>query len=189
MKKSEAFFLFLLFFWVVLAEAADYGFTIKNAKVNPADSGFVLDADIDYRFSHRSMDALKHGVPLTLVVKVRLSRYRGWIWNQSVFNKNLVYRLSYHALRKRYRVFDENSGIHQYHANLESALRGMGKIRGLLVLSSAELVPDSRYIGKLMAYLDIEALPLPLRSVAFLVPQWYINSGWYTWTIDGLGRR
>ncbi|MCI0653725.1 MAG: DUF4390 domain-containing protein [Methylococcaceae bacterium] len=36
--------------------------------------------------------------------------------------------------------------------------------------------------------LDIESLPLPLRSIAYLIPQWHISSGWHTWSLQALSR-
>jgi Domain of unknown function (DUF4390) len=189
MKKSRVFVLLSLFFCATTGRAADYGFFIKSAEVRPSKQGYVLNADIDYRFSSRATDALKNGVPLTLVVKVRLNQYRRFVWNKTVFSNNLIYRLSYHALRKRYRVYDESRGVHQYFVSLQPAVTAMGRIRDLPVLSPAEIEADAKYTAQIKVLLDIEALPLPLRSIAFLIPQWYINSGWYTWSLDELSRQ
>jgi Domain of unknown function (DUF4390) len=188
MNRSGILLVLGMFFCSAIGAAADYGFAIKSAAVVPAKAGYVLNADIDYKLSTRSTDALKHGVPLTMVVKIRLHRYRRLIWNKTVFSKNLIFRLSYHALRNRYRVYDENSGSQQYYVNLEPAVEAMGQIRGLPVLNSASVTADTKYIAQIKAFLDIESLPLPLRSIAFLIPQWYIDSGWYTWSLDGLSR-
>lgn len=189
MNRTGGFLLASLFFYTAIGWAADYGFSIRNAEVVPSKQGWLLNSDIDYRFSPRAEDALKHGVPLTLVVKIRVNQQRRFIWNKTVFSKNLMYRLSYHALRKRYRVYDENLGAHRYFASLKSAVDAMGKIRDLTVLNAAEREADSQYNVQLKVLLDIEALPLPLRSIAYLIPQWYISSGWYTWSLDELSRR
>ncbi len=188
MNKSGVLLFLGMFFCSAIGDAADYGFAIKRAEVVPSDAGYFLNADIGYQLSSRASEALKHGVPLTLVVKVRLHRHRRLIWNKTLFSKNLVYRLSYHALRNRYRVYDENKGSQQYYVNLEPAVEAMGQIRGLPVLSSSGVSADTKYIAQIKAFLDIESLPLPLRSIAFLMPQWYIDSGWYTWSLDELSR-
>ena len=189
MKNRAIWLVPILFFCAAMGQAADYGFFVKSAEVVRSDKGYLLNADIEYRFSQRAADALKHGVPLTTVVKIRLYRYRRFIWNKTVFSQDLTFRLSYHALRKRYRVFDDSSGSPQYFASLEPALAMMGRLRGLPVMNSDEIEPDTRYEARLKVFLDIEALPLPLRSIAYLIPQWYISSGWYTWSLDELNRR
>lgn len=189
MNRNGILLLMSLFFCAAIGRAADYGFSIRSAEVLPSEQGYVLNADIDYRFSPRAEDALKHGVPLTLVVKIRVNQTRRFIWNKTAFSKNMMYRLSYHALRKRYRVSDESLGANQYFASLQSAVEAMGRIRGLAVLSPADFDTDTRYNAQIKVILDIEALPLPLRSIAYLIPQWYISSGWYTWSLDELSRR
>ncbi|MGR9108031.1 MAG: DUF4390 domain-containing protein [Gammaproteobacteria bacterium] len=189
MKRSRFSLVLGLVFCAMVARAADYGFSVKRAEIVPAANSISLNADIDYQFSPRALDALQHGVPLTTVVKVRLNQYRRLIWNRTVFSKNMIYRLSYHALRKRYRVFDENTESSQYFVNLEPALEAMGRIRNLPLPVSTEIPADSRYDVQIKLFLDIEALPLPLRSIAYLMPQWYISSGWYTWSLEELNRR
>jgi Domain of unknown function (DUF4390) len=189
MNIRGAILLLSLLFFAVTGHGADYGFSVRDAEVVSSELGLVLNADVEYRFSPRAAEALKHGVPLTLVVKVRLNQYRRFVWNKTVFSNDLVYRLSYHALRKRYRIFDENRGVHRYFANLEPALEAMGQIRDLPVLNPADFEPNSKYSAEIKVFLDIEALPLPLRSIAFLIPQWYISSGWYTWSLDELSHQ
>lgn len=186
--KKTAVLLCSILLWSTIGQASDYGFSIKNAAVNPAGRVYVLNADVDYRFSSRAAEALSHGVPLTFVVKVRVNRQRRFFWNKTVFSKDMVYRLSYHAFRKRYRVYDESAGAHQYFASLKPALESMGKIRDLPVLSVEELKTDAKYDARLKASLDIESLPLPLRSIAYLIPQWHISSGWYTWSLEQSNR-
>jgi hypothetical protein len=33
------------------------------------------------------------------------------------------------------------------------------------------------------AELDIEALPSPLRPLAYITPAWRLNSDWYSWSL------
>lgn len=187
MIRSKILLFLSLCLCTTIGYGADYGFYIKNAEVVLSKQGeYVLNADIDYQFSPRADDALKHGVPLTLVVKIRLNRYRRFIWNKTVFSKNMVYRLSYHALRERYRVSDENQGGYQYFVSLRSAVETMGQIRNLPVLLAGDIEAETKYDAKLKVFLDIESLPLPLRSIAYLIPQWHISSGWYQWPLDVL---
>jgi hypothetical protein len=189
MNRSGTFLLVSLILCSAIVRAANYGFSIRSAEVVPLQGAYVLNTDIDYRFSPRAEDALKHGVPLSMVVKIRVNQYRRLLWNKTVFSKNMTYRISYHALRKRYRISDESLGEHRYFVSLQSAVEAMGRIRDLPVLHAADIAADARYNVQIKVLLDIEALPLPLRSIAYLIPQWYISSGWYTWSLDELSRR
>ena len=130
-----------------------------------------------------------NGVPLTIVVKFQIDRYRKLMWNQKVFTKKIIYRVTYQSLRKRYRIYDHDLGRHQYFTDLRSALDAIGKIRGFITLDIADVDLDAAYHAKVKVFLDIEALPLPLRSIAYLIPQWHISSGWYKWSLDVSNRQ
>ena len=164
--------------------AADYGINVERADVIKKQQYFVLNADIDYRFSPRALDALKNGVPLTFVLRVKLYRHRKYVWNNTLVSRSIRYRLSYHALPKRFRVVSETLGIQRNFANLEDALVAMGEIRDVPLTKTQDISAGHSYIAQLKVSLDIEALPLPLRSVAYVIPQWYISSGWYKWPLE-----
>ena len=43
---------------------------------------------------------------------------------------------------------------------------------------------DEEYLVRVDVKLDIEALPLPLRPVAYLKPSWDLTSGWSRWPLE-----
>lgn len=164
--------------------AADYGVNVKRAEVVRSNGTYVLNADIDYVFSPRALDALQNGVPLTLIVRTKLHRYRKYAWNKSIVNTKLRYRLSYHALLRRFRVVSDRLGMRRNFTALEDALEALGKVRGAPLISADKIDSNHSYIAQVKVSLDIESLPLPLRSVAYVIPQWYISSAWYKWQLE-----
>ena len=50
-------------------------------------------------------------------------------------------------------------------------------------LDKGLLATSERYEGALRAWLDIEALPAPLRLLAYLSDDWPLTSEWYTWPL------
>jgi len=163
--------------------AAEYGFEVKSAELVREQDEYVLNADIDYRFSERAVDGLKHGVPLTLVVAVKVYRDRALIWDERVVNVTLRYRLRYHALAKVYQVLNDSSGVQRNFVSLTDAVDALGRIRGMAIVEAERINSDDQYEVSIKADLDIEALPLPLRPVAYVTPQWYLGSSWYTWPL------
>ena len=57
-------------------------------------------------------------------------------------------------------------------------------INGLLLATWDEMDKNAAYSVRLQASLDIEALPLPLRPLAYVSPSWHLSSEWYTWDLD-----
>ncbi|MCS5571567.1 MAG: DUF4390 domain-containing protein, partial [Pseudomonadales bacterium] len=77
MKRKWLFSLFLgLFCFSHSGHALDYGFSITSAELLDSGKGYLFSADVDYRFSPRANHALLNGVPLTIVVKIQIDRYR-----------------------------------------------------------------------------------------------------------------
>ncbi len=178
--------LFISFSWLFTGPgiAAEYGFQVKSAELVREQNEYVLNADIDYRFSERAIEGLKHGVPLTLVVAVKVYRNRALIWDERVVSVMLRYRIRFHALAKVYQVLNDSSGVQRNFVSLPDAVDALGRIRGMSIIKAGRINSDDQYEVSIKADLDIEALPLPLRPVAYVMPQWYLGSSWYTWPLE-----
>ena len=69
-------------------------------------------------------------------------------------------------------------------AGWPAAIAALGEIEDLWLLEQERLEPDENYLLKVKVSLDIEALPLPLRPVAYLKPSWDLSSGWSRWPLE-----
>lgn len=162
---------------------ADYGFAVERAELVPVDGTYVLNADVDYRFSPTAIDALEHGVPLTLVVRFKVKRHRDYWLDETVFSESRRIHLRYHPLAKSFQLLYEISGTPQNFASLSALLDTLGEIRNWRVMPVVALQQDEEYTANLAVSLDIEALPLPLRPVAYVSPSWYLGSPWFQWPV------
>lgn len=149
----------------------------------PDQEQYLLNADIDYRFSDEALEALANGVPLTLEVRLQVRRKGAWIWEQDVLDVRLRYQLRYQALAEIYQVTDLQSGGQQSFVTRQSALSALGQIRKFPVLEQTHLKAGVEYEVALETVLDIEALPLPLRPMAYLTPAWKLTSEWKRWLL------
>jgi hypothetical protein len=173
----------LLLLVAVNALGGDYGFEVTRAELVPADKGYLLKADVDYRFSPPAVEALEHGVPLTLVLRFKIKRHRDYWADATVYSETRRIRIRYHPLAKSFQIIPESSGTPQNFAGLPALLDAMGEIRGWPVMPAEPLQPDKEYVARFSVSLDIEALPLPLRPVAYVSPSWYLGSPWFEWPV------
>lgn len=174
--------LFLLLF-TFNAAGAEYGFVVKRAELVPVGDAYALDADIDYRFSDAATEALEHGVPLTLVLRFKVSRHRDYWLDETILNETRRFLIRYHPLAKSFQIIQEAGGSPQSFAGLSALLDTIGEIRGWRVLPASSLEKGQEYWASLAVSLDIEALPLPLRPVAYVSPSWYLGSPWFRWRV------
>ena len=87
-------------------------------------------------------------------------------------------------LTGRYRIWslDDNSA-RNYHS-FEEMVDALGRLRSIPVISQDRLPSGACCIARIRARLDIEALPSPLRPLAYFSTQWRLNSGWFEWSIE-----
>jgi hypothetical protein len=164
----------------VLAEA----FTIRSVETSLADKVYTLSAQVEYNFSDAAIEALENGVPLIVLINIEVERERNWWLNKEVAELQQGYLLLYHALTEKYIVNNLNSGAQENYDSLHSAVSALGRIQALPVLDANLVDVNARYLVRLHTYLDLEALPAPMRPMAYISSQWRLESDWYEWPLQ-----
>lgn len=144
----------------------------------------MLSADITYHLSKSAQEALQNGVPLFWVVRVKIKQHRPVLWDKTLVEIAIRYRLQYLALLNMYRVRNENNGLINNFSTLAAAMDLMSKIRGVQLINKAALTHEKLYFAAIKVEFDREALPLPLRPITYLNPQWYLSSDWTVWPLE-----
>lgn len=160
-----------------------FGVEVKNAEITSQGDSYVLFADIDYRLSARAKDALQNGVPLFWDIHIKTLQHRDYFWDQTLINTGIRYRIQYHALLNMYRVRNEGNGEVYNFSTLSAALDSMSTIGDFRIMDKASYVSGKRYAVAIKVTLDRDALPLPLRPIAYTNPQWYLSSDWTLWPL------
>ncbi|OHX34708.1 hypothetical protein BJL95_18780 [Methylomonas sp. LWB] len=166
--------------WLPAATAGDYSARIGYPQWQTGERGYTAGVQIEYRLSPTAKEALHKGVPLTWRVILEL-RHPGPLWDETIYNRELRYTLQFHALLNQYAVETENAGSEMF-LTLSAALAFMASI-------SADVAPPGENPNSAPLQLavktrfDREALPIPLRPMAYLDHRWFLSSDWYLWSI------
>jgi hypothetical protein len=169
----------------VRADAAD--FSVKSAQPFLEQRALHVNAHLDLPLNPKIEEALSKGIPIDVVFEINLVKYRWWWRNMVVTDHILHRRLQFHALSRQYLV----SGLHDLDSSesfgsLSQALAHAGTLEELVIpLTSKKVIEaDGRYLLMLRARLDIEALPMLMRPLAYATPSWRLNTGWTEWPIQ-----
>ena len=173
----------LLLALAVAGAAPAEDFSFKRVEVILDGGNIVLDAEINFDLNATAIEALDHGVPLTFVIHVQVRRADAWLWEADVLDRRLRKVLRYHPLSTLYELHDLDSDTRENFATRSAALRSLGELKRLQVGRLAELNPDDAYEVRLVSYLDIEALPLPMRPMAHVSPAWDLESDTWVWLL------
>lgn len=147
------------------------------------DNRIFLDAQIAYELNAAATEALENGVPLTFITHVQMRAVDAWVWEKDVAEYRLRSVLRYRPLSGLYEVRSVSSADKQVFATRASALRYMGRIRDMAIVERARLDASKEYLVRLESYLDVEALPLPMRPQAYLSSDWDIEAEPWEWRL------
>ena len=165
------------------ATPPDGAFAVEHAALRPAGGAWVVDARIDFAFSEDNLEAMRNGVALTVIVDIEVRRERGQWWDETLAARQLRYRIETSVLTDRYRVRNIG-GVARNYRSLEEMRESLGRVESVPVIARELLSAGARYAARIRARLDIEALPSPLRPIAYLSPRWRLNSGWFEWRVE-----
>jgi len=159
-------------------------FTIRSVETSLQEKVYTLGAEIEYQFSDAAIEALQNGVPLIVLVDIRVEQVRNWWLNKNIAELQQGYLLLYHALTEKYIVNNLNSGAQENYDSLGAATHALGTIKELPILDAKLANKDSKYLVRLHTYLDLEALPAPMRPMAYISSDWRLASDWYEWPLQ-----
>lgn len=175
------FFSCSLLIWTHGSHAHQMLVTWVSGKV--VDGFYFVDADVQIELSDDVRDAVKSGVPLRFAFDFQVIRPRGLMWNEEVLALRRSYTLQRHALANKYVVTDLVSQKRAVLTSVDDAVAELGRLRNINIGKAGLLMLEVALSGRLRGRLEIEALPAPLRPIAYLSPSWHLKSPWHEWTI------
>jgi hypothetical protein len=190
LSSLRIFSMMLFYFYATIVSATE----IKQVQVDLHDHYYQLSADIDYQLTSQAKEALENGVPLFWNLHIKVLQQRDYWWAKKLLDIKVRYRLQYHALLNMYRVVivladnpllsSEQMRTTSYNfSTLSAALDLMASLHKLPLLETGIIKADKQYVIEMKADFDRGALPLPLQSIAYVNPQWYLSSDWTLWAL------
>jgi hypothetical protein len=170
---------FLLLFMIAISAqtiASEGLFEIKSAQTYLEDERYFLNANINYELSEESIRALQSGIALTIVFQIEVIKERWYLWNEKIATATYQSILRFHPLSNHYMVVYPEKNQSYAFANLTELLPILGMVRDIPLLEKSQLSNEHSYQVRLNTYLDIEALPPSLRTIAYFSKEWKMFS-------------
>lgn len=165
-------------FAVSAPASGEPGFRVRSADIRLQHGVYFLDAKIVFAFSTEAIEAMDNGVTLTVLVDVEVFRQRP-LWDRKIFSRQSRFHVGVHALSKKYVIKNPDSGETHTYRSVEEMATALGAIEGMPLFEASGLESAKEYTARVRARLDIEALPSPLRPLAYVSQAWRMASDWY----------
>jgi uncharacterized protein DUF4390 len=156
---------------------------INTTHIYIENNTYYLDASYDFELSEEAYKALRHGISFEIHAHFQLRLKRTWLWDETISEKTLIYKLEHKPLTENFLTIDLLTGLRHSHDNLDAALNHIKNISKMALFDKDLLIEYKTYIARIRAFLDIESLPPPMRPQAYFSPNWDLSSEWYEWEL------
>ena len=163
------------------ADARSDEVEVLQANLVAVEDGLVLNADFAFELSPRLEEVVVNGVPLYFRVEFELTRRRWYWFDDRAASRQLLLRLSYHALSRHYRL---SAGLLQQNfSSLEEALNVLKRLRNWLVVDRTATFSDAEYEASVRMRLDSTMLPRPFQLSALTSRELQLDSPWRRFSV------
>jgi hypothetical protein len=158
-------------------------FKVTEIETDKGDESYLLNARMDIDLNTGPEEALENGIPLIFELQIQALETHKWFWDIVVAEYKQVRQVQLHALSRTYLVKDLATGAQRSYLKLEDALQAAGFLHDFPVLDYSQMQDNQSYSVRLRGNLDIEALPTPMRLLAYVSSAWDMDSEWYQWQL------
>ncbi|MHC8441231.1 MAG: DUF4390 domain-containing protein [Candidatus Eutrophobiaceae bacterium] len=156
----------------------------EGGELRQLSDTWYLTAQSRITLNKEILDFLAHGIPLHIRTRLRLRRQRSWLWDETMYVREVLRQLQYEPLSDRYVVIDARKFKRSSFRNLEQALVHLGRFENYPILQGAQLPTNGRYHATLHSGVNVESLPAAMRPVSWFSWAWDLESEEYRWELQ-----
>lgn len=166
------------------AADASGSFRVTEISTRKGDESYLLNARMEINLNTGPKEALENGIPLVFEFQIQTLEKHVWFWDIVVAEYKQVRQVQLHSLSRTYLVKDLVTGAQRSYLKLDDALQAAGSLHNFPVLDFDQMKDNQAYSVRLRGNLDIEALPTPVRLLAYVSSAWDMDSEWYQWQLN-----
>ncbi len=179
-KKIKLVFLaFCLAFFSMAGLAANSSMSVKSAELKTQDDAYVLNADVDIKFSSAIEDAISKGYTLNFIIEFQLATPRKYWFDDEIATVTQRVSLSYHALSRQYLLVRGEQ--QKTFVRLDEAIDDLSSISDLKVFSKSQVEKGEPYKAGFLMRLDTKKLPKTLQGDGLVSEEWTMTTQRFEW--------
>ena len=179
-KKIKLVFLaFCLAFFSMAGLAANSSMSVKSAELKTQDDAYVLNADVDIKFSSAIEDAISKGFTLNFIIEFQLATPRKYWFDDEIATVTQRVSLSYHALSRQYLLVRGEQ--QKTFVRLDEAIDDLSSISDLKVFSKSQVEKGEPYNAGFLMRLDTKKLPKTLQGDGLVSEEWTMTTQRFEW--------
>lgn len=179
-KKIKLIFIaFFIAFFSMAGLAANSSMLAKSAELKAQDDAYVLNADVDIKFSSAIEDAISKGYTLNFIIEFQLAAPRKYWFDDEISTVTQRVSLSYHALSRQYLLVRGEQ--QKTFVRLDEAIDDLSTISDLKVFSKSQVEKGEPYKAGFLMRLDTKKLPKTLQGDGLVSEEWTMTTQRFEW--------
>ena len=177
--------LLVLPFLVLPAQADEHPvFEIKDARFSLQDTLLLLDSMLSIELPEYIAVAVDQGFAVPLSFEVEFLETRKYWFDKKVVSLKQQYLLHYLPMLDAYVIADINQGQRHYFDDRSQAVNSLEVIQKYPMLDISNLDAGLDIYARLQFGIDVDELPLPLKSSSLWDNDWDLQSEWFDWHFE-----
>ena len=159
-------------------------FNIKTASFTLQDTLLLLDSTIEINLPGYINKAIDQGFAVPLMFEVEALVYSKYWFDEKLLSLKQQYQLHYLPMLSAYAIYDLNANQRTYFDSRQEALRYLTVIYAYPMFDIKNINQSGRVYIRMRAGIDVDELPLPLKSSSLWNNDWALQSDWFEWKVD-----
>ncbi len=165
---------------------AEEVFEVVDAEFVDIDSTLSLNMRIDTNIPEYITIAMDQGFAVPFLFEVEIRERNPWWFDDKVVALKQQYLLHYLPILENYIVIDRNLSQRTYFRNRDTAMYSVSRVAEYPLFSLDNLQRDADLYARVRFGIDVDELPLPLKSSSLWDNDWNIKSDWFEWSLEDL---
>lgn len=163
-----------------VAIANGSGLNIETAELELVEDSYVLNADVEIKFSEEIEQAIVKGFVLNFIIEFQLVQPRKYWFDDEIATVTRRIALSYHPLSRQYLL--TRGDQQKTFASLDDAIDALSDISDFKVFQKSDVEKGLVYNATLLMRLDQTKLPKALQVDAIGSDDWKMTSQRFEWS-------
>lgn len=159
-------------------------FEVQKARFVLQETLLLLDSTISIELPEYISIAIDQGFAVPLSFEVEILEVKKYWFDRKIISLKQQYLLHYLPMLNSYVVSDLNNSQRNYFDSRKEAVNSLKVIYRYPMLDIGNISRDLKVYAQMRFGLDIEELPLPLKSSSLWDNDWSLQSEWFHWSID-----
>lgn len=162
-----------------MAGLAASSMQVKSAELKAHEDAYLLNADVDIKFSSAIEDAISKGYSLNFIIEFQLATPRKYWFDDEIATVTQRVTLSYHALSRQFLLVRGEQ--QKTFVRLDEALDDLSTVNDLKVVNKAQVEKGEIYKASFLMRLDTKKLPKNLQGDGSVAEEWAMSTSRFEW--------